>query len=191
MTIRTFVCVELPRLEKERVAALRTRLARHGARVAWTAPENVHLTLAFLGDVEADRIATVSAAVARAGERFAPIELRLEGAGGFPSLGRPRVLWVGVVGETERLGALQGAVAAELETIGFPRDRRPFSPHLTFGRPKGDRDPALGAVARDIRDAAIAGEPFVVTEVITMRSELLPSGARYTPLARAPLGRAG
>ena len=188
MTIRTFVCLEIPPSEKERIAALRARLERHGARVGWIAPANVHLTLSFLGDVEQERIAEVSGVVARAAERSSALELRLERAGGFPSLARPRVLWVGITGEVDRLRAVQADVAGELEAIGFPRERRAFSPHLTIGRVKNERDPALSALARDVRATLLEGDPFLVSEIVTMRSELLPGGARYTPLARARLG---
>lgn len=188
MKLRTFLCLELPGEARERIEALQSRLKRHGARVGWTAPGNVHLTLAFLGDVERDRVDAVAAAARGAAARGAPLALRLEGAGGFPSLARPRVLWVGIGGETEALSALHADLAAELEKIGFAREKRAFRPHLTIGRVKDDRDRALRAVAAEIAAERLEGPEFAATELVVMRSELGPAGARYTPLARAGLG---
>jgi 2'-5' RNA ligase len=188
MKLRTFLCIDLPEGERERIAALQSRLRRHGARVGWTAPGNVHLTLAFLGDVEQERIPDVSRAATAAATRSAPLALRLEGAGGFPTLSRPRVLWVGIAGETERLAALQSDLTGELEAVGFPRERREFRPHLTIGRVKDDRDRALRALAADLSAEGLSAPEFVATELVVMRSALGPGGARYTPLARAPLG---
>lgn len=186
-TIRTFICIELPEHERERLGAIQTRLKRHNARVSWTAPGNIHLTLAFLGDVEETQIPEIVDAVRSACERVEPFDLHLEGAGAFPALTRPRVFWAGVRGEIVSLAELHTRIARALEPLGFERDRRGFKPHLTLGRTKDDRERATAAVARDLADARLAGESFHVDEVIVMRSELNPTGARYTPLARVAL----
>lgn len=188
MKIRTFVCVELPDAERRRVGALQTDLKRHGARVSWGSPDTVHVTLAFLGDVDEERIPDVVAAVGEAASASTPLDLRIDGTGRFPPRGRPRVLWAGLGVDVAPLRALRERLVDALDRIGFPRDARPFAAHLTIGRVKDDRDPSLAAVVTALDAAALLGEPFHVDEVVVMRSELDPRGARHTPLARLPLG---
>lgn len=190
MKIRTFVCIELPTAERERIGALEERLRGHGARASWVAPSSIHLTLAFLGDVEADRIPSVTDAVTRASAGATSFELAVDGAGAFPALARPRVLWLGVGGDLSRLSALQATVARELKSAGFPRDEKPFRAHLTLARMKDDRSPEARATASALDSAAPSGPAFRVDEIVVMRSDLDPGGARHTPLARVSLGGA-
>ena len=190
MKVRTFVCVELPGEERERLGRVQASLKRHRARVSWPAADNLHLTLAFLGDVDEARIPAVVEAVSRAAAAVGPIDAAVSAPGGFPSLARPRVLWVGLTGDVDALASLQAAVARELEAAGFALDRKPFKPHLTLGRVKDDRDPALRDTTGELSTTDTSGPAFRIGEVVVMRSELSPAGARYTPLARAALGGA-
>jgi 2'-5' RNA ligase len=189
MAIRTFICLELPPAERERLGAVVERARRHRARISWVPSANVHLTLAFLGDVDEERVPAVVAAVERAAAGREPLELRLAEVGAFPSTGRPRILWVGVAGDTAELEALQAAVSRELDRASLPRDAKPFRPHLTLGRVKDDRDPALAATTDELASARFAGEPFLAAEVVVMSSQLDPRGARHTPVASVALGR--
>jgi 2'-5' RNA ligase len=185
---RLFICVELPERERERLADLHALLRKPGARVSWVAPSNVHLTLVFLGDTPAARVADLAAGLDTAARGRAPFDLGLEGAGGFPSLERPRVLWVGVGGDLVELRVLQAAVAAAVRSLGCSFDEKPFSPHLTLGRVKDPRDPALRLVSAQLATAPLSLERFRVDQILLMRSELGPGGARYTILHRATLG---
>jgi 2'-5' RNA ligase len=187
-TTRAFVAVELPESDRERIDAVARKLSRHRARVSWVRASNLHLTLAFLGDVDESKIGGVGDAVARAASDCEPFELAIAGAGGFPSLTRPRVLWVGMTGGLDALALLHERVWDALERLGFARDAKRFSPHVTIGRVRDARDPSIAPVARELEAADLAGEPFTVREVTLMRSELDPRGARYSPLARATLG---
>jgi RNA 2',3'-cyclic 3'-phosphodiesterase len=118
-----------------------------------------------------------------------PFEARIRGLGAFPSAGRPRVVWAGVTEGASEMTALARRVDAALAALGFPRDERPFSPHVTLGRVRRPgSNPALtdalaGAAAREF------GQIQVPTASL-MRSELGPRGARYTELAAVRLGRA-
>jgi RNA 2',3'-cyclic 3'-phosphodiesterase len=188
MPIRTFICLELPAIERARLGEIASRLRRHRARVSWVPAENLHLTLAFLGDVDDEQIPAVVAATERAAGPAAPLQLRLGDAGAFPSLARPRVLWVGVDGDTDALASLHRAVSRELDAVGLASDAKPFRPHLTIGRVKDDRDPALGATTAELAAASVASEPFAVDDGVVMRSDLEARGARHTPLARLRLG---
>jgi RNA 2',3'-cyclic 3'-phosphodiesterase len=186
---RLFVCIEIPSRAREALGVLQTRLRREGARVSWVAPTNLHLTLVFLGDVDSARVQSVTGALEKVVDGIAPFAIQLQGAGAFPSLQRPRVLWVGVSGAVSELRSVHSRITNELAQIGLQGDAKPFSPHLTLGRVKDDRDPALRAVTSILAAEAIEQKPFSVSEIVLMRSELDPRGARHTPLYRAPLAK--
>jgi RNA 2',3'-cyclic 3'-phosphodiesterase len=163
------------------------RLTRIARGVAWVATDNVHLTLKFLGQVDVARLGEVRDALDRAVSAARPFDLSVHGLGGFPTAARPRVIWAGVGDGVAPLADLAARVDAALERVGFEREARPFSPHLTLGRVREPRrDPRL--------EAAIVeggGERFGtlhVTRVSLMRSDLSPRGARYAVLASHELG---
>ena len=179
-TIRTFVCIELPASLRQRLDGLQQQLRPLGGGISWSQPEGIHLTLKFLGDVETGRIAAVGEAVANAMRGFAAFPITVAGTGGFPNLSRPRVLWVGIQEKSGQLMNLQLRIERELTALGFPREERRFSPHLTLGRVK---DPeAAQAAARALQQHGFAPESFTPSGVIVMRSDLKSTGAVYTPL---------
>jgi len=155
--------------------------------IAWVAIENLHLTLKFLGGVEAARLGDVLAALRQAAAGAVPFELAIRGLGAFPSVTRPRVIWAGVVEGAGAMGELAARVDLALAALGFPREARPFTAHVTLGRVRVPRrEPALAGALQ-----AAAGRDFGrvrVARVSLMRSELSPQGARYTELGSAALG---
>jgi RNA 2',3'-cyclic 3'-phosphodiesterase len=179
--IRTFICIEIPESIESQIDKLQEKLSQIDAQVSWTKPSNIHLTLKFLGGVEASRIAGVSKALERAAHGISPFEVEISGAGCFPSPRSPRVLWIGVSNVPEPLEQLYSNIEDELAREGFVREKRQFSPHLTIGRIRTPNNAAR------VADALIASgfEPavFRATEVILMRSDLKPSGSIYTAQA--------
>jgi len=191
MNLRLFVALECPEPVRRRLAALqgemRRSAGRAGAEVRWVAPENVHLTLQFLGAVPEERVEDVKAAVARAAAGSRPLRLEVRGAGGFPSGRRPRVLWAGLTGDLEPLAELVAALGRQLAPLGYPAEERRFSAHLTLGRARDARGaPGLGAAVAGA--AAFEGPSWRVGRVALIQSLLSPTGARYEALARLPLG---
>ncbi|MBI4216878.1 MAG: RNA 2',3'-cyclic phosphodiesterase [Chloroflexi bacterium] len=188
--VRTFVAVELSAEVKAALAQAVAGLRRATPPVVrWASAEGMHLTLQVLGPLPAERVSSVTEAVGRAAAPLAPFRLQLGGLGAFPAVGSPRVVWVGVGGEVESLRALQAAVEAALWPLGFPPERRPFSPHLTLGRM---RDGATNEERRRLGQAL--GQAFLpelpswaVREVGVIRSTLTPQGALYTPLGSGRL----
>jgi len=188
-TLRLFIAIELPTSVSQALGALQTHLGSGTDRSAkWVAPAGIHLTLVFLGDVPSPRVPHIADALARAAQGAGPFSLHLAGAGCFPSLQRPRVIWVGLEGDTSRLAHLQRDVADRMERLGFPAERRPFTPHLTLAR---IRDTAQPDEARRLAEAvarlAVPHIAFTVTSIGLIRSELQPAGAVYTRLAESPL----
>jgi 2'-5' RNA ligase len=184
--MRLFLALNLPPEERARLHREAAPLRAAALPVRWVAPDALHLTLNFLGEVAEGRAAEVESAMERVAQRFPPFELRLRRLGAFPNFGRARVVWVGVDAPPE-LGRLQAALTAGLAGLGFPPEDRPYSPHLTLGRAQsGARPPELRPLER------LAGEfryeaAVEVRTVDLMRSHLGGGGARYERLRAAPL----
>jgi 2'-5' RNA ligase len=151
------------------------------------AAENLHVTLKFLGSVEAARLERVADVLSGLAAEAAPFELALRGLGAFPSPARPRVIWAGVASGGAALAGLAARVEEALAALDFTREARPFAAHVTLGRVREPRrDPAFAAAL-----AVGAGRDFgafSVERLTLMRSDLSPRGARYTPLGAWPLG---
>jgi 2'-5' RNA ligase len=156
------------------------------ARLRWAVTENLHLTLRFLGPTAPDRVPDVAAAAEAAAARLAPFAIRIGGAGAFPSVDRPRVVWLGIATGTAELSTLAAALGDALAERGWPRDERPFRVHLTLARSDGilGAARAVGALADAARglDAAWTADRLVV-----YRSELGRGAPRYRPLATSLL----
>lgn len=170
---------------KSAIADLRKRFRDVDRAVRWTRPEQMHLTLKFLGDVSDAQLPAVCEAVRAAAARQSPLELTAAGVGCFPGGGPVRVLWVGV-GDTSRgLMSCQAAAESAVEPLGFPREARAFSAHLTLGRVK---DASASARIRQVLPKVSFG-PVVqaVDEIVLYESQLSSAGSRYVAVCRAPL----
>lgn len=155
--------------------------------MAWVAETNLHVTLKFLGQIEATRVAAIADAIGVVAARTPSFELVVRGLGAFPTPARPRIVWVGLE-PAAPLAVLAGALDSALATLGFAREARPFAAHVTLGRVRDSRrNPALAAA---LARPAECGR-LTVARVALMRSELHPRGARYTELTSVVLAGAG
>ncbi|MEJ5308149.1 MAG: RNA 2',3'-cyclic phosphodiesterase [Anaerolineae bacterium] len=187
-SIRAFIAVPLPSAIIQQLADVQRRLKRGCPEqaVTWVKPENIHLTLCFLGDILPERRAPIEAALSVVARNARPFTFSVQGAGAFPNLNRPRVIWIGLEEPTGQLALLHRAVNEAMANVGFqPEDRR-FSPHLTLGRirQRASREEAqaVGEAVRRAEVGHLGDAP--VEEMIFFRSVLKSSGAEYTPLAR-------
>ncbi|MEW6546616.1 MAG: RNA 2',3'-cyclic phosphodiesterase [Bacillota bacterium] len=184
--MRLFVAVELPASVRQALGELVRYLGSSRADVKWVEEENFHLTLKFLGEVDASRLPHLGEALGRAARGVAPFDFQATGTGAFPSRRRPKVIWVGVGRGAAELGHLAGRVDAELAHLGFPRENRPFSPHLTVGRVRSPH--RLDDLVRMLEQASFATRDVAVNEIVLFQSVLGRGGPVYTPLAHFPLG---
>lgn len=185
--IRCFLAIELSDGVRDRVTRLQTEVRRTVTDVKWVEEENMHLTLLFLGEVEDKEIAQVCRLASQAMASFEPFTMTVEGFGCFPHARRPRVLWVGVTEGKETLVRMYDALATPLSQLGYRREDRPYSPHITLGRTKSDGP--LAALSQALEEHADwEGGESPVHEVLLMSSELTREGPLYTVLGRAPLG---
>ena len=183
---RAFLALEVPAAIKERLAAAQENLRRELPRARWTRPDGWHLTLKFLGEVAAPALDEMAAELAQGVRCLGTVNVRLGGSGFFPSPARPRVAWVG--GAADGVESVVAAVERAAEGTGFPRERRPWSIHVTQARLKDHWSPA--AVDRFLEwGEELDLEPFDCREVVLFKSDLQPGGAVYTALERLPLAR--
>lgn len=151
-------------------------------------PENLHVTLAFLGQTPEERLADVTAAAREAAAPIAPFALAFERAGRFPERGRPRVVWLGIAEGAPSVLELGAGVYAGLRGRGLRFDDRPLAPHLTLARVVEDASAAEArTVAAALGTLAAGRLQFKVTEIAVIQSVLSPAGPRYTALATVPL----
>lgn len=189
--IRAFIAIELSDAIREKLSQLLTRLkCPETSAVRWVPVSNIHLTLKFLGDTSPSNLEILSKILHAEAARRKPFEFEVGGIGTFPNLRRPRVIWVGVQAPRELL-ALQRSIEAEAVRLGYNPDGRPFSPHLTLGRVNQNATPHEVRQISEVllRQPSETLGKISVDRVILFRSDLRPTGAVYTPLATAMLGR--
>jgi 2'-5' RNA ligase len=183
--MRTFIAIEIPSEINSALAALQTKLRRAGADVSWTKPENLHLTLNFLGEVDEQSIVEVEKVCVSLAAEFQPFTLSLNDTGVFPNTRQPRVLWAGLSGEVDNVYEMHTRLDERLALIGIKRDEKRFHPHLTVGRLKSNKNTReLLALADAHQLPALS---FTVTEIVLMKSELHPAGSEYTTIAKVCL----
>lgn len=187
-TIRSFIAFELPAAVISLLDNVQQELKAFRLKARWVRPQNIHLTLKFLGNIDPADIEDIGCAMADAAGDCAPFTLTVGGIGFFPGHKRPRVIWVGLGGATEVLLDLQHNLADRLAIIGFPKEKRPFKAHLTLGRIRQAVNPnILGRAIQDYSDLGIL--KFSADRMILFKSELKPSGAVYSQLKQVELGR--
>lgn len=187
--MRTFIAIELPEPIKNSLAKLINKLKDTGSDVKWVAPENIHLTLKFLGerdDKKVDRISEILDEVAKVHKAF-PIQISALGA--FPNLNSPRVIWVGIdQGDTETKNIFK-----DLEDlickVGIPKEDRSFSSHITIGRTRSTRGLAKLTQELTSLNESIGKENlnFTAGSITLFKSTLTPKGPIYDVLKAANL----
>lgn len=183
--MRLFAAIDLSDEARLAIAREQTRIRRElaDASLKWVRPDHMHLTLVFIGEVDAARGAAI---VDRMGAPVPqpPFRLVFGGVGVFPPHGAPRVLWLGALDGARAAVELQRAIALRLESVGVPQGARAFRPHLTLARWRDGRPAARGSLAEEGVVPVVSVE---VTAVTLYQSRLSSSGPAYTALAHAPL----
>lgn len=201
MVVRAFVALPLAPTAAQALGELVVRAKRYAGGQApfaprgrvgwrWVTPANMHVTLRFLGDVPAGRIAGILAACQEAAEAIPPLSLEVSGIGAFPGWRRPAVVWAGVAGDLRPLARLAARLEAALVKAGFGAADRPFYPHVTLARCRPGPVPEMASYMQ------AAGEqlkvPWLAGDMVLFRSILSPQGPSYLPLGCAKLaGSAG
>lgn len=188
--IRSFIAIELPQNVKTELAQLESELERPGHRfVKWVNPRAIHLTLKFLGNIPTKQIPEISNAIEQASKGIPPFHLQIASLGAFPNINQPRVLWVGIKGETDSLQGLQQKIDSALVSLGFAEEKQSFTPHLTMARVREgtsliDRK-NFGELVMSTNFES--KHPISVETINFIKSQLRPEGAIYTYLLTVKL----
>jgi len=188
--LRTFIAVEMSPRVISRAGDLIDKLRVAAAEINWVRPQQMHLTLKFLGDVPDTDTPDICNVVRRVAASFEPFEITCRGAGAFPSAKAPKTLWIGIEDGADELKKLQAALDDALKTeLGFAKEPRGFHPHLTLGRVKREMPGSTGELSQLLEkhihfDADLA----IIDELVTFASFLSRQGPRHDPLDHAELG---
>jgi 2'-5' RNA ligase len=189
MGIRSFLAFELHPVTGKVIEELSRDLRNSSMSAKWVKPENMHITIVFMGSIEDTMVQPIGEAVRGVVSQYDPMSVYLNGIGCFPDARRPRVLWIGLGGEIERLAQLRDALMQKLIPFGIKEEKRDFRPHLTLGRFKkfsGANRDELQKVLK--KYSGLSGPEFVLRELVMFKSELRPDGARYSKLHIFPIG---
>lgn len=185
--MRTFIAVELPQDFKDEAGDLIADFKKTGADVKWVEKQNLHLTLKFLGEVKNEQIEKVILEVEASVSATKQFTLDFAGIGTFPNLNRPRVVWLGIISGKEQMGQIATELEDRMVRLGFSRENRSFSPHLTLGRVRTLRN--IDKLLKMMECSNFTYAAAVVDHITVMKSDLTPSGPIYTPMKTIPLER--
>lgn len=179
--MRTFIAVDLEESLKKTIIDFIKEIDPKNKSIRWVKPDGMHLTLKFLGEIDKEKAETIKYRLREILQNYNPFKIRLIGTGTFPPNSRhPRVLWVGVAAD-KIIYNIQNEIEDEMAKIGFSREKRKYSPHLTLGRVKIQKGISSVLDNLDKKKDHFFGE-MEVNKIIFFQSLLLPTGAKYTPL---------
>ena len=183
--IRCFIALELPGPAQKNLEELIGSLQAAQADVKWVAPENIHLTLKFLGEIPMTGVENVKMIVQRSRGRHLRIATRFGSAGAFPGLKKPEVVWVGLDAGLEELRRIQQDVEGQAADLGFYREPRRFQPHLTLGRVRSQKN--IAELSRAIGELRPPAAEFELARLSLIQSTLTPRGPVYQIMETAEL----
>lgn len=187
MGIRCFIAVPLDKDIKKEIASSTENLKKTGSDVRWVSVENLHITLKFLGDTDEQILPLLKEKLSIIASSSRPFSLTLQGTGVFPDQRRPRVVWIDIK-DHEELMRLQEEIEEVATSLGFSREDRPFSPHLTIGRVRSPRNiAALLAALEKLKEKDFGN--IDVRSVCLMKSELRSAGAQYETIMELNFAR--
>jgi len=186
--IRAFIAIELKEETRKKLREIQSELRKLiRSKVSWPKPENIHLTLKFLGDVSIEQVSSIKEELKQINKSFSHFNMSLGGIGAFPNFRNPRVIWLGITTGNEEVIQIATQIDKTTNKLGFPLEKREFTPHLTLGRIKQrvnleNIEPKF--TKYDKLDMDIPVDRFAL-----IKSELNPRGAIYTTLEEFILGK--
>ncbi len=185
--LKLFTGIEVGSTIRSSAAKLQTALAGTGAEVKWVEPENLHITINFLGDVDDRDLHGICKALEAVGRQVPPFRLEVAGVGAFPTMRRPKVLWTGVTNGQDELRTIHEMAEPKLLQLGvYRREERGYTPHLTLGRVKDESH--AQTIATELANAANwRGGDLLIEEFALYASELRREGPVYSIVARFEL----
>lgn len=187
MEIRSFLAFELPEEIKKIIFHVSEEAKKFPLDVRWVKASNIHLTMVFMGNILMEHLEGISEAVSKACKMYGPFNISLKGMGAFSNRRNPRVLWVGLEGDIERMSYFRGTLQKSLKSFGVKEEKRQFNPHLTLGRFRKGSRPSEHLDDLLSRYQDLTSPVSTLEELVLFKSDLNPKGAAYTKLNIWPL----
>lgn len=187
--LRCFIAIEMPETVKSVLSEIEEGLKKSKADVKWVKPDNIHLTLKFLGNIKEENTEKIIKIMGKTCSHYNPFNLEIKGVGMFPYIKSPRVLWVGIE-SNDVLKTLQEEIDNGMASIGFEREDKKFTPHLTLGRFRSStgKEGLMEIIKLHEKDSFGI---INVKSISLIRSDLNPEGARYSKIAEVSLEKMG
>ena len=179
-SVRAFIAIALPPEICLALSDCISRIKQHHGDIKWVRTEGLHITLKFLGDIQPGRVEEIASSLSQIGSACPAFEISIEGAGAFPGMQRPRIIWTGIRQGAEELIRLASQIDGAMETFGFEPEGRPFKPHITLGRVRSPKN--IRETMEAVKNQTGIFGTFRANAIILMQSVLKPTGAEYTPL---------
>jgi len=186
--IRCFIAIHLPSEIQAQISDFIADLKKYSNDVRWVKAKNIHLTLKFLGEIDSKRVNSVKECLYPIGNEFPPFNLSISGSGCFPNKKRPRVFWLGMEqGKDNPLFGVNKWIENQLSKLGFEKEKRRFSPHLTLGRVRTKPPVNFSGLFTFLENNPFTPAKFLVRDIFFMQSSLKPTGAEYRVIEKYPL----
>lgn len=187
--MRAFIAITLTPDIKERLSRIQTNLKECGADIRWVLPENMHLTLRFLGEINEIMLNGIIRVTEETAHNHSKFEIGLSGIGTFPDIDHPKVIWVGVKDGDKKIEDLAYALEKGMEALEIIQEKKPFSCHITLGRTRSPKnmEKLMAAVNNLGEDLYKEGTSFTAERITVFKSRLTPGGAVYEALKEITL----
>ena len=187
--MRAFIAIDLPQATKYALAGLQDQLREAEADVKWVAPQNIHLTLKFLGEINAGQVSKISAIIEDVASDNPDFTLRINSLGAFPRIDYLRVIWVGLDKGDAQIKKIARELEEKIEKIGIPKEDRPFSSHITIARTRSNKN--RQKLILDLKKLSegfkLDDSEFKAGKITLFKSDLSPKGPTYEVLKSANL----
>jgi len=182
--MRLFIAIELSAQIREALGQAQSHLKYAGADVKWVEKDNIHLTLKFLGEVPEEKLERIKNSLDEIGKSSKPFEISIKDIGAFPNTSSPRVIWVGLDKGTAESNTLAGNIDEAMSKLGFQKESRPFTAHLTIGRVRSAKNrEALKEKLHSCQFPVVSSQ--LISSIALFKSALTPKGPIYTKLHEA------
>jgi len=183
--IRSFIAIELEISTQNSLKTIQDHLKTTDADVKWVKPTNIHLTLRFLGNLHPKKLKILTKEFPDYFKRLSAFEADMTNLDAFPRLDKPRVLWIGIEKNAERIEALEDQLEEHLCKLGIPKEKEKFIPHLTIGRVRSNKN--LSFLVEKMKDYSFEPISQVIKKIVLFKSSLTSSGPIYSHLSEAEL----
>ncbi len=183
--MRLFIALPLGPEVKDALGRIISDFKRHGGPVKWVKPENIHLTLRFLGETDESLVGKIKTEIDTVAAAHARVQTSISRLGGFPNLNRPRVIWVGIEHNLELLSKMARQMELRARTLRFDKESRAFKAHLTLGRVRQPQ--GLEGLTQALDKYVLEEIPVMFDRIVLFKSTLTPQGPIYDRLHEAAL----